>query len=72
MLCPMIFRYEALKCRMIGFIAQSALGLRSRFSDVWKNNLQFASPSIRRPTLRSWEKTGTAIPRLTWKQRSCG
>ena len=35
---------------MIGFIAQSAPGLRSHFSDVWKNNLLFASPSIRRPT----------------------
>lgn len=36
---------------MIGFIAQSAPGLRSHFSDVWKNNLLFASPSIRRPTV---------------------
>lgn len=36
---------------MIGFIAQSAPGLRSHFSDVWKNNLLFASPSIRRPTM---------------------
>ena len=30
---------------------QSAPGLRSHFSGVWKNNLLFASPSIRRPTL---------------------
>ena len=29
---------------------QSAPGLRSHFSGVWKNNLLFASPSIRRPT----------------------
>ena len=30
---------------------QSAPGLRSHFSGVWKNNLLFASPSIRRPTV---------------------
>ena len=41
---------------MIGFIAQSAPGLRSHFSDVWKNNLLFASPSIRRPTVEQMKE----------------
>ena len=40
---------------------QSAPGLRSHFSGVWKNNLLFASPSIRRPTMRNALVAANAI-----------
>lgn len=36
---------------MIGLTVPSAPGLRSHFSVMWKNNLLFVSPSIRRPTV---------------------
>ena len=51
---------------------QSAPGLRSHFSGVWKNNLLFASPSIRRPTvyksLTAIQCGNTALSRINiWR-----
>ena len=37
--------------RIFGRIAHSQIALRSQWDKRWKNNLPFASPSIRRPTL---------------------
>ena len=36
--------------RIFGRIAHSQIALRSQWDKRWKNNLPFASPSIRRPT----------------------
>lgn len=38
--------------RIFGRIAHSQIALRSQWDKRWKNNLPFASPSIRRPTLQ--------------------
>ncbi len=38
--------------RIFGRIAHSQIALRSQWDKRWKNNLPFASPSIRRPTKR--------------------
>ena len=49
---------------------QSAPGLRSHFSGVWKNNLLFASPSIRRPTV--WGLVSSSKPILQHYMESHG
>ena len=42
--------------RICGRIMHSQTALRSQWDKGWKNNSQFASPSIRRPTMDDQRK----------------
>ena len=61
----MIFQYSPIMCRIIAVNLPLAPRLRGRFFKGRKNNLSFASPSIRCPTLnQASEDRGILAKRL--------
>ena len=63
----MIFQYSPIMCRIIAVNLPLAPRLRGRFFEKRKNNLPFASPSIRCPPVYDFRFSGLSCCRLLFQ-----